>query len=248
MNKIKSIIVEDEINSLERLQTLLSEFKEIEIIGTAADGDEAVAKINELKPDLIFLDIQLPVLNGFSVLQKITAKPKVVFVTSYDQYAIKAFEENAVDYILKPTSKERLAKCINKVKEISQPFDENLIRLLKRSVYPEFTIRFAVKVKDEVLILPSEKVFYFRADNKYLFLATNEREYFYESTLKSLEETLDPNAFIRVSKSHIVAIDKVLKFSKWFLGDYNVVLSDKNSATIKVGRKYLPQCRERFKF
>lgn len=248
MTKIRSIIVEDEIHSLERLKSLLSEFGQIEIIGEASDGESAVNIINSLNPDLIFLDIQLPVFNGFNVLQKLTVTPKIIFVTSYDQYAINAFEENAVDYLLKPTSKERLAKSIERVSELSIKPDANLINLLRNKVFHQYTIRFAVKNRDEVLIFPSEKVFYFKADNKYLFLATDDKEYFYESTLKKLEEILDPNKFIRVNKSYIVALDKITKLSKWFFSEYNIVLCDKKSTVIKIGRKYMPNCRNKIKF
>lgn len=248
MTKIKTVIVEDELHSLERLKTLLANFRQIEVIGEAGDGETAVAVINELKPDLVFLDIQLPVFNGFTVLQKLSVNLKVIFVTSYDQYAIRAFDENAVDYILKPTSQERLAKSIDRISESSLTIDERLISLLRKKVFPEYITRFAVKLRDEVLIIPSEKVYYFRTDNKYLFLVTNEKEYFYESTLKDLDEILDPYKFIRVNKSSIVAIDKIEKLSKWFFGEYNIILSDKKGTTIKIGRKYLSLCMEKIKF
>lgn len=248
MKKISTIIVEDEIHSLERLKKLLTEFKQIEIIGEAGDGETAVKLIDELEPDLVFLDIQLPVFNGFTVLEKITCKPRIIFVTSYDNYAIKAFEENAVDYLLKPTSPERLKLSLKRIEESTFKMDQDFINLLKNKVYPEYINRFAVKTKDEIHIIPMEKVNYFRADNKYLFLVTNEGEYFYDSTLKNLENLLDPSEFIRVNKTFTVSISKIAKFSKWFLGDYNVVLSDKGNTTIKIGRKYLPNCREKFKF
>lgn len=246
MNNIKSIIVEDEFHSLERLKTLLNGFTQIDIIGEASDGETAVRIINELKPDLVFLDIQLPVYDGFAVLQKLSVKPKIIFVTSYDQYAIKAFEENAVDYILKPTSKERLEKSIERIMQSASPIDEQLILLLKKKIFPEYISRFAVKFKEDILIIPEDKVYYFKADNKYLFLATNEREFFYDSVLKNLVNILNPEKFIRVSKSYIVSIDKIARISKWFLSDYSIILSDKNNTSIKIGRKYLADCRNRF--
>lgn len=246
--KFKTIIVEDEIHSLERLKSLLENFEKIEIIGEAQDGETAVKLINATKPDLIFLDIELPEYNGFEVLEKLEKKPNVIFVTSYNEYAIKAFEENAIDYILKPTSKERLKKSINRIKEDDSESTNNLLQLLNTKIFPEYINRFSVKTGDEILIIPDDKIFYFKAENKYIFLGTFEKEFFYESTLKELELILDHKKFIRVSKSHIVSLDKIKKFSKWFLGDYNLKLLDKKKTTIKVGRKYLPKIRKIFKF
>jgi DNA-binding LytR/AlgR family response regulator len=246
--KLKTVLVEDEIHSLERLKSLLKDFDRIDVIGESSDGETAVTLIEELKPDLLFLDIQLPVYNGFEILERLSYNPYVIFITSYNQYAIKAFEENAIDYLLKPTSKERLEKSIERITTTENVDSEKLVKLLKSRVFPEYLCRFSVRLGDDILIFPEDKIYYFKADNKSLFLGTQSKEFLYDTTLKELENSVDPEKFIRASKSYIVAVDKISGFSKWFLGDYHVKLSDKNKTSVKIGRKYLPDFRKKFKF
>jgi DNA-binding LytR/AlgR family response regulator len=245
---IRAIIVEDEIPSLERLKTLLRDFPQVEIVGEARDGETAVRVIDEIRPDLVFLDIQLPVQNGFAVLEKVRSRPQVIFVTSYDQYAIQAFDENAVDYLLKPMSKERLARSLDRIAAPSGGVDGPLLERLKKLVFPEYLSRLAVKSGEEILVLPAAKIFYFRADLKYVLAGTYDMEFEYDGTLKELEALLDPAEFLRVGKSHIVALDKIAKISKWFWGDYTLKLADKNSTSIKIGRIYLPALRKAIRF
>lgn len=246
--KIRSIIVEDEPHSIERLKYLLKDLKNIQIVGEAQDGKAAIELINNLKPELIFLDIQLPGTSGFGVLEKISYPVMVIFVTSYDQYAIKAFEENAVDYILKPTSKERLKKAIEKVINLNKKLDENTIEVLK-AIFEKsnYMTRFAVKLKDEILIIPQEEVYYFNAEDKYVFLHTYDRKFFYDATLKELEDILDPEIFCRIHKSYIVSINKIIKLKKQFFSEYSAVLDD-NKTILKVGRNFLPKLRKNIKF
>lgn len=246
--KFKTVIVEDEMHSLDRLKTLLRDFEEIEIIGEAHDGESAIALLEELKPDLVFLDIQLPVYNGFDVLEQLSFHPEVIFVTSYNDYAIRAFEENAVDYILKPTSKERLEVSIKRIVEKRGIQYDRILNLLKNRIFPDYVNRFTVRIRDDILVIPGDNVYYFKAEDRYVFLGTMKNEYIYDSTLRELEESLDPQKFIRVSKSYIVSTDKILKFSKWFLGDYYLKLTDIKKTTIKIGRKYLPELRTKFNF
>ncbi len=244
----RAVLVEDEFHSLERLKSLLRGFPEVEIVGTARDGESAVSLIDETEPDLAFLDIQLPVQNGFAVLEKVRRRPQVIFVTSYDRYAIRAFDENAVDYLLKPTSRERLARSLDRLSSRTGAIDDRLLALLKRRVFPDYAARFAVKLRDEILIVPAEDVFYFRADLKYVVLGAFDREYDYDATLKELSGLLDPAAFLRVSKSHIVALDKIGKISKWFWSDYRLQLRDKNATSVRIGRIYLPALRKAIRF
>ncbi len=246
--QFKTVIVEDELHSLERLKSLLKDFEQIQIIGEAKDGESAVTIIEKLKPDLVFLDIELPEFNGFQVLEKLTFRPLVIFVTSYNQYAIKAFEENAVDYILKPTSIERLRKSISRILDGADGNSEKLIRLLKSKIFPEYLDIFSVKMGNEIHIIPNEDIYFFRADTGYTFLNTFDKEYIYDSTLKELEISLDPKQFIRANKSSIVSLNKILKISKWFGGDYSLKMQDKQNSSIKIGRKYLSHIREQFRF
>ena len=246
--KIRSIIVEDEPHSIERLKYLLKDLKDIQIIGEAQDGKTAIELINNLKPELIFLDIQLPGTSGFGVLEKISYPVMVIFITSYDQYAIKAFEENAVDYILKPTSKERLKKAVERVIDLNKRLDENTIEVLKAMFEKSsYMTRFAVKLRDEILIIPKEDVYYFNAEDKYVFLHTYDRKFFYDATLKELEDILDPEIFCRIHKSYIASINKIKKLKKEFFSEYSAVLDD-NKTILKVGRNFLPKLRKNLKF
>ena len=236
---MRAVIVEDEEPSRQRLRELLSELG-IEIVGEAADGKEALEVIERSLPDVVFLDINLPELSGIEVLERLSFRPKVIFVTAYDQYAVRAFEENAVDYILKPFSKERLAKAIEKAKSP----DEKLLEIL-RKVSQKYMRKFPAKLGGEIFIIPEEEVFYFKAEEKYVFLYTDEKEYFLDFTLRELEEKLDPEKFCRVHRSYIVALDKVERISRWFKGTYVLVLKDRRRTKIKIGRNYYPELKRR---
>jgi DNA-binding LytR/AlgR family response regulator len=248
--KIKTIIAEDEFHSRERLKDLLKEFPGLELIGEAADGLKAIELIDGLRPDLVFLDIQMPEATGFEVLEKITHQPYIIFVTAYDRYAIKAFEENAVDYILKPFSIERITRSVDRVadliktKAVNPQLIEHLKHILKGK---EYLRRFAVKMGDEILIIPEEEVYYFKAETKCVLLYTNQKKFFVETTLKELEQTLDPDVFIRIHKSTIVSMDKITKIKKWFHSELIVQLSDGKKTKLKVSRGCQPFLKEKLK-
>jgi len=246
---IKAVIIEDEQHSLERIKFLLKSYEEIVIIGDASDGETAVEIINRLKPNLIFLDIQLPVFNGFEVIDRIEYKPMIVFTTAYDQYALKAFDVNGIDYLLKPISKEKLNRAIKRVLNNKIGINDNIFSVIKDIVKKKVYLkRFATKSKDEILIIPQEDVYYFKAEDKYVFLCTIKKEYFYDSTIKELEKMIDPEIFLRIHRSYIVAIDKIKKIDKWFLGEYKVKLSDENETSLKISRNYLPKVRKTLRF
>lgn len=246
---IRTVIVEDELHSLKRMKSLLRDFEELTVVGEATDGLAAQELIDELKPDLVFLDIQMPGANGFEVLGRIHARPMVIFVTAYDEYAIKAFDENAVDYILKPTSRERVEKAIRRVLERRAVLGQDLIERLRSEVARgSYMKRFAVSLADEILIIPESEVFYFKAEEKCVLLGTQDREFFFEMTLKELVRNLDPEAFVRIHKSHIISLDKVKKIHRWFHGDYIVHLCDGRKTKLKVGRSYREALREKLKW
>lgn len=246
---IKAIIVEDEQHSLERIKFLLKSYEEIVIIGDASDGETAVEIINRLKPDLIFLDIQLPVINGFEVIDRIKYKPMIVFTTAYDQYALKAFDVNGIDYLLKPISKEKLDRAIKRVLNNKININDNIFSAIKDIVKKKVYLkRFSIKSKDEILIIPQEDVYYFKAEDKYVFLCTIKKEYFYDATIKELEKMLDPEIFLRIHRSYIISIDKIKKIDKWFLGEYKVKLSGENETSLKISRSYLPKVRKILRF
>jgi DNA-binding LytR/AlgR family response regulator len=238
----KTIIVEDEELTRKGMMNKLEQFSEIEIIDTAENGIEAVEKINKLKPDLIFLDIQMPGMNGFEVLQNLTFMPIVIFTTAFDEYALKAFETNSIDYLLKPIEEERLAKSIGKLKKFStgeskkSDFDSGIASLLSElKNRQEKLTRIHIKIGDEVLFVNTSDIFFFKADNKYTTICTFDDEYIINDTLASLEEKL-PENFVRIHRGFIINMDHLNKLKKWFGGKYMAVMKDKKKTEIPVSR------------
>ena len=247
--KIRVFIAEDEPHSLDRLRSLLEEYSDFTIVGEAQDGIEAIKKIDRLKPDLLFLDIQIPGATGFQVLEKIKVDPMVVFVTAYDRYAIRAFEENAIDYILKPFSPQRFSKAVKKIVEKNYRLSQSDVDRLKLSLKePDYLRRFVVKLGDEIRILPEADVYFFKADNKYVFLHTKDKHYFFDLSLKDLEQNLDPDKFCRIHKSFIVSIDKIKKLKRWFHGEFLVEMKDATESTLKVSRGYKNRLQAKLRF
>lgn len=248
---VDTVIVEDETPSLERLKGQLGAFPQIRVVGQARDGEGAVAVINKLKPDLVFLDIELPEFNGFEVLDRISGSPMVVFVTAFNEYAVKAFEENAIDYLLKPVSRNRLKKCLERVlrdRRRIEPEQMEDLKSLLQSKKEKFSHLFPVKCGDEVRFIPAEEVYYFQAEGKCVYLATRTKQHLYDATLKEIEIQTDPERFVRISKSAIVAIDKIEKLSRWFQSSYLAIMRDENKTDLKTGRAYLPGLRKRLGF
>lgn len=243
---IRTLLIEDEKNSLERLKTLLAGQDEVEIIGEAGDGLEAIRLIDDLAPDLVFIDIQMPGATGFEVLERIRHRPLVIFMTAYDDYAIKAFEANAVDYILKPSSARRVGEAVTRALERRRAVDSRLLTSLRAAVERAgYARRFAVSLANEILIIPEEEVYFFRAEDKCVLLYTHDRDHVVDLTLKELEDRLDPERFCRIHKGHIVALDKVRRIRRWFHGDLVVQLEDDRNTKLRVGRSYREALRRR---
>lgn len=243
---IRTLIAEDEPHSLERLRAVLATRGDLEIVGVAQDGLSAVALVDALKPELLFLDIHMPGCDGFEVLARVAHRPLVVFVTAYDDYALKAFDANAVDYLLKPSSRERILEAVDRVMARRRVLDGNLIETLKAALHPQsYLRRFLVKVGDEILVIPEADVLCFQAEDKYVNLVTEGRSFITDFTLKELEQRLDPERFARIHKSTIIALRRISRISKWFQGEQIVVLDDKAGTRLKVGRAYVEGFRTR---
>ncbi len=246
---IRTVIVEDEEHSRERLAKLLAAFEDVALVAEAADGQSAVAAIDRLTPDLVFLDIQLPELSGFEVLERARHRPAVVFVTAYDQYALRAFDANAVDYLLKPISEARLARAMERVRAERRPFDDALVSLLREALRaPRFPERLAVRQRDAILLVAVSDIYWMSAEDRYIVLHTAEQEYLYDGALAELETQLDPTRFCRIHRSVIVAQDKIEKVERSFGGRYAVRLSGCKAPALPIGRAYLSQVRERLRF
>jgi two-component system LytT family response regulator len=218
MNKHRVLIVDDEPLARESLSLALSEFKEIEILGECENGFEAVKAIKEKKPDIVFLDIQMPKLDGFDVLELLGENPPfIIFVTAYDQYAVKAFESHALDYILKPVSPERLKKAIQKVwEQLRLKHNQPVGQLLNSHHFQKTPLaRILVRDRTNVTIIPVEEIVYFEAQVDYVNIHTEERSHLKKQTLSQLETLLDSRQFIRIHRSFILNINYLKKIEPY---------------------------------
>jgi two-component system LytT family response regulator len=245
---LRAIVIDDEELARKRLRKMLLSYeKDLEVIDEAENGEDAVDKIEALHPDLIFLDVQMPGFDGFEVVRRLRHKPLIVFTTAYDEYALKAFEENSVDYLLKPIEQERLDKAIEKLRFLQktpQPRGyDHLEHLLSKLVSPPLT-RIQVKSGDKIVLIDIGDVAYFEAKDKYTFLHTSEQEHLIEMTLTELEEKLDKLNFVRIHRSTIVNLKFVREMVKWFGGKYKLKLKDKAQTELVVSRGYVDRIQK----
>ena len=238
--KIKTIIIDDESLARTITKDYLSPKNELEIIAECSNGFEAIKKINELKPDMIFLDIQMPKLNGFEVLELLEEHPVIIFTTAYDNYAIKAFEVNAADYLLKPFSEERFNEALGKAfthladKEKQKAIIKNLIE--HNDDERDFLERVVIKKGKKVSIIPSEQIKWLEAQDDYVMIHTDKEKYLKNKTMKYFEQHLDPNMFIRVHRSHLISIDYIQHLEQNEKDSYKVILkNDQHLPVSKTG-------------
>lgn len=244
---LKTILIDDEPLALSRLRRLLQKHPEtFQIISEAQNGAEGLIQINKYQPDLVFLDIEMPLLNGFEMLSKLTRMPLVVFSTAFDQYAIRAFEENSVDYLLKPVENERLLKTIDKLRNMSQarngdvpnPYSDNLMRLLEEMKPKKEMFSLSVKSGDRILLVQLTEITHFEAEEKYVFLNTLDgQKYLLGYTLTSLEEKL-PDHFLRISRAGIVNSHHIKEIQKHFNGKFTILMRDRKSSQLSSGSTY----------
>jgi two-component system, LytTR family, response regulator len=228
---INTIIVDDEKPAREELAYLLKGFPEINVIGQGKNGVEAVNLIKEHAPDLVFLDVQMPGLDGFGVLAMLenAPPPAVVFVTAFDQYALRAFEVHAIDFLLKPVSPERLQTALDRIRErldksVSRDMAAELAGLLREvRVYPEW---FLVKTAGRSHFVRAADIDWIESKRNDVVLHVGNATHLHHETTSGIEARLDPARFLRIHRSTIVAIDRIKELHPWFNGDYEVVLKD----------------------
>ena len=218
---LRTILIDDEQPARDVIKFYLKDFPEIDILGEFADGFSGLKAIQELKPDLVFLDVQMPKLTGLELLDLLDQPPLIIFSTAYDQYAIKAFEMNAIDYLLKPYSKERFIQAVQKAMtlagngiRLSAPV-ESLVKTLEEN--PEFLQRIAVKSRHKVSVVPIDDIVYLEAEGDYVMIYTRDAKHLKEKTMKYFETHLDPAQFIRIHRSFIVNaqfIDRIEYYDK----------------------------------
>jgi two-component system LytT family response regulator len=248
MSKVwKTLIVDDEQLARQRLKRLLKPYNELEIIGEAVNGADGLEQIESLRPDLIFLDIEMPVLNGFEMLAKLDRQPKVVFTTAYDQYAIKAFEEDSIDYLLKPVEAERLEKTIKKLhqtqSQVSGPLP--LEALMKQLLVKKDMKTLTVKIGDRILLIKLTDILFIDAEDKYVFLHTADgKKHLTDFTISSLEDKL-PEQFIRIHRGTIINTDHIKEIRKGFNGAL-VFLMNNTDVKLTSSRSNGDMLRDRF--
>lgn len=249
-----ALVIDDEPLARKRMISLLEPFSsEIEILGEAGSGAQAVKMIHEMLPDVVFLDIQMPDMDAFEVLHSLQGDdmPLVVFTTAYDSFALKAFEENTVDYLLKPVDPERLATAIEKLRRMIPQVDdttvppgfswEKLCNLVDMSAL--YLQRLQVKVGDRIVFVNIDEVIRFHSEEKYTTVYTVNGQYVIDTPLVELEKKLDPRHFTRVHRSHIVAIDYIAECRKGDAGRMVMVLRDKAATQLVVSRSLIKKIR-----
>jgi two-component system, LytTR family, response regulator len=243
---ITCVIVDDEKLARDLLVEYLQQMPNIQIVGEATKGKEAVEVIDKLKPDLVFLDVQMPGMTGFDVLDEITHDPFVIFCTAYDQYAIKAFEKNAVDYLLKPLDQERfkaaIERAINRMK-LEQNNVGELLRSIKTENKTSYDNHIFVQKSEKLLNLPVEEIVYLEASGDYTILTTKNDQFVSSSGIGKLEEILNPELFIRVHRSTIININCLKEIEKHFNG--GMVVKMQNGKSFPVSRTYAKLIRRK---
>jgi len=247
---ITAIIIDDEPLALKRLRRLLEKYKEIEIVGEAANGEQGLILIEQLEPALIFLDVEMPVLNGFQMLAKLKHQPKVIFTTAFEEYAIKAFEENSIDYLLKPVELSRLDKAIEKLKRFNEGSNSITginIEAVLNALQPKKEIKsIPVRIGDKINLVKTDQIIYFEAKEKYVYIVTEDnREHLTDFTLASLEEKLSA-PFLRVHRAFIINSDKIKEFYRGFNSTFIVVMKDSKGTRINTGRSYIESIKHLF--
>ena len=226
-----ALIVDDEPKLVNYLVVKLAKlWPELDVVGTAENGLEAVTLAQKLKPDIVFLDIKMPGLNGLAVAETLPKDSKIVFVTAFDQYAAGAFEQSAVDYLLKPIGEERLTKTIQRLKQKEPVAKADLVALVKTLTSPKvsFLQWLRVGLDDITELVPIQDVVYFKVDLKYIDVVTQNKTYLLRQSLSDLESQLDPDVFWRINRGCIVRVDQIAKAKRDFRGRYDITLHDQD--------------------
>ena len=253
---LSAVIVDDEQLARDELAFLLKSVDDVDVVAQGKNGVEAVNLIKEHSPDLVFLDVQMPGLDGFAVIKKLIDKkvplPQIVFATAYDQYAVKAFEVNAVDYVLKPFDKARVAQSVKKVKakldSASMPSErlESLIRSLGSK--PQQRSKILIKAAGRLFLVDQKDICYSSIEDGVITVATAQMEG--QSNCRTLEEllaSLDPNVFWRAHRSYLVNINRIREVVPWFKSSYKLRMDDKKQSEIPVSRAQTKRLRELFR-
>jgi two-component system LytT family response regulator len=257
---LRAYLVDDEPLAIERLQRLLANFSSLRIAGSSTDPTAALDYLNSESIDVLFLDIQMPVLNGFDLLARLNAQPFVIFTTAYDEYALRAFEVNSIDYLVKPIEPEQLARAIKKLDRLRPPVkhdwqqDPALPALLKelaaslRGELAGYPRRIASRVGERISFLELDDVTHFVAQDKLTYALVNGRRHCVDQTIAELERRLDPAKFLRVHRSALVNVGWIHEVNSWFAGKVVLALKDTQRTQIPVARDRVHSLKSRLGF
>ncbi|GAB1444503.1 LytTR family DNA-binding domain-containing protein [Flammeovirgaceae bacterium] len=243
---ITCIIIDDEKLARELLHEFLESFPKIEIVAECERGKDAVEAIGALKPDLIFLYVQMPGMNGFEVLEKIEHDPYVIFTTAYDQYAIKAFEKNAVDYLLKPLDEERFTLSVNRAltrKKLEQNNIEDLLKGIRGERKENYESHIFVQKSEKLFNLPVDEIIYLEASGDYTIITTKADQFVSSSGIGKLEEIMNPDMFIRVHRSTIINLNFLKEIERHFNG--GMIVKMQSGKSFPVSRTYAKVIRKK---
>lgn len=222
---IKTLIIDDEPLAAGLVQEYLMDFPQFEVREVCQDGFQGLKAIQQHQPDLIFLDIQMPKITGFELLELLDEPPAVIFTTAFDQYALKAFDSKALDYLLKPFSPERFAQAISRFLEVFGKNQEKEVAVdADMHLLAEKSNRLVVRVKNDIKIIPVAEVSYFEAEDDYIAIHTDEGKFLKKMTMKHLEESLDPGKFARVHRSYSINLQQVTGIEPYERDTYLVKL------------------------
>jgi two-component system LytT family response regulator len=251
MNSIRVLIVDDEPIARKGIRHLLDEAPDVEIVGECGDGVEAARAIRKRSPDLVFLDVQMPELDGFGMLDKLGVEqgPEIIFITAYDEYTLRAFDVHALDYLLKPVNPDRFHKALGRARarlqnKSSERLNVRLLAMLedyRREQRP--AARFAVKTRQGALLVDADDVDWIEASGNYVRLRAGGQAHLLSETISGMEERLDPRKFLRIHRSRIVNVERIKLLRPLFHGEYEIVLKDGTQLTS--GRAYRERIRER---
>lgn len=243
--KVRAYLVDDEPLAIERLCRLLAHSNHVEVIGSTTEPEEAVSALTSNPVDLVFLDIQMPRLNGFEVLSRLPVQPLVIFTTAYDQYALKAFEVNSIDYLLKPVDPEQLERALNKIERLrgngaaTHPDLQALIASLADSLrksQPEYLERIASRLGERLWFIDLARVTHFYAEDKLTYAVADGKAYCVDYTIADLEQKLDPRKFLRIHRGTMVHVAWIKEVAALPGGGLNVRLRDANGTDLTVAR------------
>jgi two-component system LytT family response regulator len=233
--------VDDEPLATEIVREYLADYPQFEIIKVCHDGFEGLKALQTSKPDLMFLDVQMPKLNGFEMLELVDKAPAVIFTTAFDQYAIKAFDTHAVDYLLKPFSKARFAKSIEKFLQLEQTVALKEMLESEDRIHQDAAQRVVLKVKNEIKIIPVPEIKYLEANDDYVNIFTKEGKFLKNKTLSYFEKSLPPDSFVRVHRSYMVNIAEITKIEPYEKEGY--LLKLKGGETVPVSKTGYPKLK-----